>query len=56
MLSLRQLKKEDPRLAELTEEELTELRDALYETANLAFDIWWYQKFGSKNPIGLSEE
>ena len=57
MLTLEQMLRIDPELASLTEEELEELRSALYETAQLGFDIYWSEKSGSKNPTGsLTDE
>jgi hypothetical protein len=53
MLSLEQMLKIDPSLADLSEEELRELQASLYETAQLAFDVYWRKKCGSKNPAGL---
>jgi len=53
MLSLEKLRKIDPELANLSDEELTAFRADLYETTQLAFDAWWAER-GSKNPIGSS--
>jgi hypothetical protein len=53
MLTTEQMLRIDPELSSLTEDELEELRDALYETAQLGFDIYWSRKHGSKNPTGL---
>lgn len=52
VLTIKQILKLDPELEALSEEELVELKDALYETADLAFDVWWLQRKGSKNPFG----
>ncbi len=48
----------DPALAELTDEELFELRDTLYGFAQLAFEAFYIKKHGSKCPVWLfpSEE
>lgn len=40
----------DPGLTGMSDEELEELRAALYETAQLGFDVYWWEKVGSKNP------
>lgn len=56
MLTLLELRKIDPELANLTDDELTALRADLYQTAQLAFDKWWTEKSGSKNPVGSSPE
>lgn len=39
---------------ELSDEEVECLRDTLYNTAKLAFDVYWFDSnSGSKNPLGL---
>lgn len=53
MLSIEQMLKIDPDLANLSDADLEELRASLYESAQLAFDIYWAKKHDSKNPIGL---
>jgi hypothetical protein len=53
MLSIDQMLKIDPDLADLSDAELEELRGSLYESAQLAFEIYWAKKHGSKNPVGL---
>ncbi len=53
MLTREQLIKLDPNLAYLSEDDFNKLREALYQTAQLSFEVWWLQKSGSKNPIGL---
>lgn len=50
MLTPEQMRKADPTLSDTSDEELEELRTALYETAQLAFDVWWLRREGSKNP------
>lgn len=42
----------DPSLADLSVEELEEVRASLYDSAQLAFDVYWTKKYGSKNPTG----
>lgn len=44
MISLRKMKELDPELEKLSDAELEELRRALYETAQLAFEVWWSEK------------
>lgn len=53
MLSLDRIRKIGPEASRMPENELEELRTALYEFAQLSFDVWWAQKNGSKNPVGL---
>lgn len=53
MLSLEKMLKIDPELADMNEADLLELRTALYEHAQLAFETYWTKKYGSKNPTGL---
>jgi hypothetical protein len=52
MISIEQARKIDPELATLSEEELIALLRDMYETADLASDIWCMEKC-SKNPVGL---
>lgn len=52
MISTEQMLKIDPELAGLSQDELIELRAALYESAQLAFEVYWSKKNGSKNPVG----
>lgn len=50
MLSLEKLRKIDPELEGLSDIELEELRASIYETVQLAYDVWWERRGGSKNP------
>lgn len=52
MLSLERMVEIDPNLAGLTEPEIEEIRAAFYENAQLAFEVYWNKKYGSKYPIG----
>lgn len=52
MLSIKQMIKIDPTLASLSEAELEQLRADMYENVQLAYDVWWTRKGGSKNPVG----
>lgn len=51
MISIEQARKIDPELACLSDEELSALLRDMYETTDLAFDLWWMEN-GSKNPVG----
>jgi hypothetical protein len=42
----------DPSLSKLSFEELDEIRVALYETAQLGFEVYWSKKHGFKNLEG----
>ncbi len=53
MLSIERMLQIDPELSSLPETELVEIREALYESAQLAFDVYWSRKHGSKYPVGL---
>jgi hypothetical protein len=50
MLSNEKIKKIAPELSNLSDEELEVLRIDMYETVQIAFEAWWLEKFGSKNP------
>ena len=52
MLTLDQLRKLDPSLKGCEDRHLEELRTALYDVAQLAFDKWWAER-SSKKPVGL---
>jgi hypothetical protein len=51
MLSIEQLKKIDPNLTHLSDEEILETRNALYELGGLMFDDWLENGDGSKYPV-----
>jgi hypothetical protein len=54
MMSIEQMLKIDPQLASLNESELVELRDAMYQMAQLSFEVYMTQKHGgSKFPAGF---
>jgi len=56
MLSLEQCRKIDPRLRDLPDKEVLELRDACYSFAEFAFEMFLKEKADSNNPLGpLSE-
>ena len=48
MLSKEQMLKIDPTLKRLSDEELLELRDSLYNFAQMAFEAFYARKSGSK--------
>ena len=52
MLSLSALKKSDPDLAPLTDEEIEQVRESFYAFGELIFEQWCKDKLGSKNPAG----
>lgn len=52
MLSLERLRSIDPELERLSDSDVEAIRQALYEAAQLAFDVWW-KKRGSNNPVRL---
>ena len=45
MISLNECRKVDKTLENLSDEELTEIRNALYELGNIAFKTWQNNKF-----------
>ncbi len=49
MISLEQCRKIDPKLSRLSDEELTRVRDLLYEFGFLALETFMEDKSGSKN-------
>ncbi|MEK7187827.1 MAG: hypothetical protein AAB691_03215 [Patescibacteria group bacterium] len=53
MLSLEQLRKVDPNLSGLTDEEVLEIRDSYYDLGRLMFDVWLDEVGGSKYPVGV---
>ena len=52
MLDLDKLRKIDPDVAHLTDDELIKIRQSFYDFGQLIFEDWQEQKFGSKYPIG----
>lgn len=53
MLSVEQLRKNDPELADLPDEEVIKIRDSFYELGTLIFDDWLENEGGSKFPAGV---
>lgn len=56
MLSLEQLRKIEPTLKILSDEEILKLRDKLYVLGQLIFDDWLENKAGSKYPTGVLQK
>lgn len=52
MLSVERMRQIDPAFSDLSDSEVEEIRAALYESAQLAFDVYWTRKYGSKYPLG----
>lgn len=55
MISLNECRKVDKTLENLSDEELTEIRNALYELGNIAFKTWRDKKFPTF-PHGLLQK
>lgn len=53
MLSVEQMLRIDSSLAAIECNEVEELRQVLYETAQLASELYWLKRHGSKYPVGL---
>lgn len=57
MLSLKELRKIDPDLENVSDAQLRNVRAKLYALGELAFDVWANEKRGpkpvSKNPVGV---
>jgi hypothetical protein len=53
MLSIAQLRKIDPALAHLSDEEIEEIRDTFYDLGQLIFDDWLENGPVSKYPVGV---
>jgi|GEM_PF-2898629 len=53
MISVEEMLKIDPSLSDLSEADLIELRDNLYEVAQLGFEVYYSKKNVSKCPVGL---
>ncbi len=51
MLTLEKMREIDPGLGHLNDTELEQVRSALYDAAQLAFDVYWGKKHGSKYPV-----
>ncbi len=49
MISTQKMIQIDPDLAKLSEPEIEELRRAIYDAAQLAFEIYWTKKHGSND-------
>lgn len=53
MLSIEECRKIDPSLSDCSDDQVREIRDALYELGLLAFNSWLKTRGGSKNPRGV---
>jgi hypothetical protein len=53
MISIEECRKIDPRLEALSDEQVTKIRDMLYQLGQLAFDTW-IENSGSKLLRGIS--
>jgi hypothetical protein len=51
MLSPEKLRKIDPKLAHLSDDEILEIRASLYDLGGLMFDDWLENGDGSKYPV-----
>lgn len=51
MLSLNQLRKIDPELRNLSDDEVLKIRDSFYELGQIIYEDWGANG-GSKNPVG----
>lgn len=56
MLSIEKLRKIDPNLNELAEEEAVKVRDKYYELGRLIFEDWLDNVGGSKYPVGVLQK
>ena len=52
MITIEELKKLEPALVDKSDEEITVIRNLLYQGANLALENFFEDKSGSKNPVG----
>jgi hypothetical protein len=52
VLSIEKLKEIDPGLSHLSDADVEEIRDSMYEAAQLAFEVYWSRKYGSKYQVG----
>lgn len=53
MLTLQECRQIDPRLNELSDEELSKVLNALYQLGQIIFDDWLTEKHGSNYPVGV---
>lgn len=51
-MTLAQCRKVAPELADLSDEEVLEARDAIYEYAEIVYEAWQIMRPGSKSPAG----
>ena len=53
MIPLDEFRKLEPEFAAMTDDELTKIRNMLYQLANLTLENFFEDKSGSKYPAGL---
>lgn len=53
MISLDELRHLEPTLADMNDEDLSEIRTELYALGQLAFDVWQREQTGSNYPQGV---
>ena len=56
MLSVEQLRKIDPDLAHLSDDEVLRVRNTFYELGQIMYEDWEAQRGGSKNPFGVLQD
>ena len=52
MISLDECRKIQPELAEMSDAEVTKIRELIYGLGQLVFETWNENKSDSKNPLG----
>lgn len=52
MISIEKLRQLEPTFENLTDEEVSKIRNLLYKFATLALETYMEKKKGSKNPLG----
>lgn len=52
MISIQTILKIDPSLINISVKDLEILKTDMYEIAQLAFEVYWSKKHGSKYPVG----
>jgi len=52
MITIEKLRQVEPGFKDLTDEQITKIRDLLYRFAVFALEEYMEEKYGSKNPLG----
>lgn len=52
MISLDECRKTQPELVEMSDEEVSKIRELMYGLGQLVFETWNEKKSDSKNPLG----